>query len=367
MNILYTIISFNTGGAEKLLTDIINNWSYEEDKLILCIINNHYEQSMINMIEKRDNIEIIYLNRERSSKNINFIYRYMSIIREKKIDIIHCQDKESLFLSLIGKFFNRKIKLFNTIHDTNTYVGLRNIYVLIDKYFVTRIIAISQSVKREIVARGISEDKVKVVYNGIDFEKYKIINCNQDKKIENSTFKIGCVARIQPKKKGQDILIKALEIVKLQYPNIKCIFAGTYMKEDTNDMKYLEKMVCDKKLQENVKFIGNVVDIPSFLSEIDIFVLPSRYEGFGISIIEAMASKTPVICSNIDGPKEILGDDKYGKLFEVENYNDLANKIIDLINNFQNINVERAYIYAKENYDIKSMQKKLRNIYLGNS
>ena len=62
---------------------------------------------MINMIEKRDNIEIIYLNRERSSKNINFIYRYMSIIREKKIDIIHCQDKESLFLSLIGKFFNR--------------------------------------------------------------------------------------------------------------------------------------------------------------------------------------------------------------------------------------------------------------------
>ena len=131
MNILYTIISFNVGGAEKLLIDLLNNWNNKEDKIILCIINNDFKNEMIEKIN--ENIEIKYLNRKNNSKSLSFIKEYLNFIRDNNIEIIHCQDKESLLLASIGKIFYKKLKIFNTIHDTKIYSNISKLYVNIDK------------------------------------------------------------------------------------------------------------------------------------------------------------------------------------------------------------------------------------------
>lgn len=87
-------------------------------------------------------------------------------------------------------------------------------------------------------------------------------------------------------------------------------------------------------MEENVKFLGNVDNIPEFLNKIDICVVPSRSEGFGLALVEAMAMGVPCIASNIAGPREIISRTELGKLFESNDSDDLANKLENMIVDF---------------------------------
>lgn len=356
MNVLHTIISFNVGGAEKLLVDTMNNWDCDNDSIILCIINNSYKDNMINRINNRDGLKIEYLNREIGSKNLNFLRKYISLIKENKIDIIHCHDKESVIIGSIAKLIYPKLKIYYTVHDTGIYETIGKTNILMHKIFVKNMIAISDAVKKDILSRGIKENKVTVIHNGIDFSPYEKIIKQKDE-----YYNIGCVARIQPKKKGQDVLINAIKIVKDKYPIVRCYFAGGYEEKDKSDMDMLKRLIDENGLAKNIFFLGSIDNVPKFLENMDLFVLPSRQEGFGLVVVEAMAAKIPVIASDIDGPKEIIGDNKYGTLFKSENHIDLANKIIMNIENHKD--VYDVYSYAKKNFSINSMIDKLLEVY----
>lgn len=359
MNILYTMISFNVGGAEKLMTDILNSWNNSKDKLILCIINDDYKEEMINKIKFKDNIKIEFIKRKKGNKGLNIIIKYLKIIKKYKVDIIHSQDRESMILSIFAKLYKFNIKLYSTIHDTNLYINYNKIYVFLDKIFLNKIISISDAVEKEIESKGVNKSHIEVVYNGINFLDYYTLK----EKEKNNIYKIGCVARIQPKKKGQDILIKAINLVIKKYPDTVCYFAGAYEDKDLTEYKELIKLIDKLNLRNNIVFLGNVQKINKFLNGLDLFVLPSRNEGFGLVILEAIAAKVPVIVSNIQGPKEIIKEDKYGLKFEVDDYKDLANKIIYRIEHKEE-NLDNIYEYYRKKFDINEMIKKLRKIYV---
>lgn len=357
MNILHTVFSFNNGGIENLIVDMLNNWNIDSDNLVLCIINNDYNEELINKIKQKKNIKVILLNRDKGSKSFEFIIKYIDVIRKNKINVIHCHLFEAVKVSTLAKIFIPNIKIFYTVHDTNIYKKFSKKDIIIDNLFVKGIIAISNSVKAEIK----SKNKVEVIYNAIDIDKFS----NRIKEKHNiNSINVGCVARIMPEKKGQDILLKAIAIVKDKYPNIMCYFAGEPQKGKEYYLDELKNYCKKLGITENVVFMGNVGDVPQFLQKLDIFVLPSRYEGFGIVILEAMASKVPVIASRLEGPEEIIKNDKYGKLFEVENHTELAKLIIEEIE-FKNTNkINLAYEYVNKEFNIGTINKKLRQVYL---
>ena len=152
-------------------------------------------------------------------------------------------------------------------------------------------------------------------------------------------------------------------ILKDKYPNMKCLFAGDPPSKNKENIIKLKQLAVNEGVEKRVEFLGNVNDISCFLSKIDIFVLPSVYEGFGISLIEAMATGVPCIAANIDGPKEIIKDNEYGLLFESKNFKDLAMKIDNMIYSYSYNNQNRIKSYIEENYEIKSMIKKLYKVY----
>lgn len=116
-------------------------------------------------------------------------------------------------------------------------------------------------------------------------------------------------------------------------------------------------------LENNISLCGNVENIPDFLSTIGIFVLPSIYEGFGISLIEAMSMGIPCVASNIDGPREIIKDSSLGVLSEPGNAHDLADKIDYVIENYESFNREKIAKYISDNYDIGAMVDKHLALY----
>ena len=131
--------------------------------------------------------------------------------------------------------------------------------------------------------------------------------------------------------------------------------------QQKEELNYLKKLCAQLNLNKRVKFLGNVDDIPELLRKMDILVLPSRYEGFGLAIIEGMASKTKVIASNVDGPKNIITKES-GYLFESDNYKDLEEKIEQCINSNEN-KVNYAYEYAKKEYSINRLCYEYKKIY----
>lgn len=361
MNILYVTFSFNTGGIEKLLIDIVNKMAgIESNKIFLCIINKSYDEMLLKKIDKK--VNIILLDRPVNGNKIKYIMQYIKLILNEKIDIIHCQLENAVKISIFAKMIKPRIKIYTTVHDTKIFTNLKYYEVIMDRVFCNKIIAISDSVKQEILERGIPNNKVIKIYNAIDKDKFTE---KANKIFDKNRIIIGNVSRILPEKKGQDILIEAIAKVKENYPNIICLFAGQAEENDTSVLEKLKNHCALLHVEKNIQFIGNVHDINGFLDKIDIFVLPSRYEGFGIALIEAMAKGIPCIASNIDGPKEILKDEKLGLLFECDNSDDLADKLRYRI---ENMDIEKQFIkdYIYDNYEINIMVNKLINVYSGN-
>lgn len=363
MKIMYLMYSFTVGGSEKLVSDICNEMARCGHSVYLYIVNNNYSNELLQFLGKNVHIEL--QNRSvGGGDKVKTILKISQFIIKEKIDVVHCNALTTPELLFLKPFLFPKVRIIHTVHDVGQYEKLHRWNVRYRNYICDSIVAISESVKNDIIKYGADKKKVSVVYNAINCARFKTISNRQ---IHSTHYAIGNVARIMPEKKGQDILIKAIALLKDKYPEIKCYFAGGY--DDSHQASYNEllKLVDKYELEQNIVFMGNVIDISTLLSELDIFVLPSRYEGFGISLIEAMASGIPCIASSLDGPAEIIGNDLRGILFEVGNHYELAKGIEAIICDFNKYHhiAETAKMYVFNNFSIETMCSRLEVIYEG--
>lgn len=356
LNIMYLLSSFNSGGAEKMITEFFEEAKNHEDaNFLLVVMNDKFDEKLKQRIENTG-YKCIFLNRKEGKLDLKYLFELRKIINENKIDIINSHNYGSKFWSILCKMIMPKLKLFFTIHSIATFKGQNGLKILLYNLFIDENIAISDSVKEVSEKSGIK--RIKRIYNGINTKKYDI------PRLLHENFKIINVARVNHKIKGQDILIEAVNECKKQGYNFKCDLVGGIYDYGQQSYEYLKNLVEKYDLQDDVRFLGNRDDVPNLLSQSDIFVSASREEGFGLTIVEAMSAKIPVISSDVFGPKEIIKDGT-GLFFENENPKDLAEKIIRLYldKNLRENLVDRAYEYAKE-FDMKNMYEKYLTEYM---
>ncbi|MCP4976876.1 MAG: glycosyltransferase family 4 protein, partial [Maribacter sp.] len=309
-------------GKERLLVDVCKVNDYKSNPLTVIIINDVVDDALLSTL-KGTGARVIELKRKPRGQKFKFILLIRSILKRFKPHVIHMHEDLSLFFGLIGSIGMHNRKIF-TLHEVNFYsCSLKDrISKFLAIKLIDRYIAIASSVKTNFdTSVHTNRGKVIVVHNGISLEKFK--RAESLSRLDD----IICVARLYHKHKGQDLLIRALAILRNEGRNCYCRFVG-----EGSSRKYLEKMVEEYELTNSIEFLGNKDDIPELLCNSGIFILPSRYEGFGVSIIEAMSIGIPVIASNIDGPKEIITHGENGLLFESNNARDLVEKIVMLMN-----------------------------------
>jgi glycosyltransferase involved in cell wall biosynthesis len=223
------------------------------------------------------------------------------------------------------------------------------------KYY-NSVVAISNAVKTDIEER--SNFSPCLIYNGINFDSIKFKNKGL---LNNSNFiRLVQVGRLNSKIKGQDILIKALNhlVTAKDFGEFEMDFIGSG--DSYND---LMEMVVKFHLEQKITFLGNKSRdwIYDNLHDYDVFIQPSRFEGFGLTVVEAMAAKIPVIVADNDGPSEIIKKGEYGYIFENGDYEGLSNKMLDVIKNIklgrQRAKSERAYVYANDKFNIQTTAK----------
>lgn len=165
--------------------------------------------------------------------------------------------------------------------------------------------------------------KIHIVPFGIDCEQFS--KKKTDKVSRN--IRIGYIKHLVPKY-GPDYLLKAMAIVLDHFPDTELVIVGHGTMED--DLKMLAGSL---GITGNVKFTGYLQseEIPSILESIDIFIMPSLMDAFGVAAIEAQAMEVPVVASNVGGVSEAVIDGKTGFLVEPKNVQQLATAVIKLI------------------------------------
>ena len=315
MRIVHVVYGLPMGGIETMLVNIANVQADLGHDIHIVVINDIIEQSLVARLDSK--VTVHYLNRKKGSRNPLPVLRLNTTLFGIKPDVIH------LHFASISRYIlipSLRKKLCVTLHTVCKGDTIRDI----EK--IGTIFAISDTVRLDIENRfGL---KAITVYNGIDTSSFR---CRCSYLPDSKLFKILQVGRLDSQHKGQDILLRAVSIIiKLGY-NVTATFIG-----DGISRQRLEELSRELGIEKSVDFIGRKSQeyVSTHISDYDLFVHPSRFEGFGLVVAEAMAAGVPVLVSDIDGPMEIIENGKCGYSFRSEDYNDCANKIIEIINNY---------------------------------
>ena len=184
------------------------------------------------------------------------------------------------------------------------------------------VIIVSPALESYIPARD--HKHVRYIPNGFDALNQDFLASKPDDRHRSDVFFIGRLSR----RKGIDVLIKAVPALKARFPDIRVCVAGSGPLEGS-----VRASVRELKLEENVVLLGQVSEREKYcyLKSARLCAVPSRFEAFGIIILEAMACGRPVVASNVAGIPHVVEDGRNGLLFTPENHEELAEKITCLL------------------------------------
>jgi len=207
-----------------------------------------------------------------------------------------------------------------------------------------------------------AKGKIEIISNGVDTEKFK--NKKTEEKY-NKTKIIITTSRLV-KKNGVDVLIRAIEEVKKEFPDIKCEIIGGGPEES-----YLKKLAEETGVKKEIEFLGTIPHekIPDFLKKADIFARPSRSEGMGNSFVEAMATGLPVIGTPVGGITDIIEDGKTGLFMRLNDYKDLSKKILLLLKDkkLKEILIHNGRITAEKKFSWGDIAEKFGSLFINES
>ena len=182
---------------------------------------------------------------------------------------------------------------------------------------------------------GINEEKIYVIYNGVDINKFKPrtnkTELRQEFGLEEKQKIILFVGRLYHRK-GLEILLHSIPPVLQEFSDVKFVISGTGFKEKEESLRKLAKTL---DIEEHVTFLGYVPDekLPFLYSASDVFVLPAIYENFPFAILEAQAAGLPVISTKVGGIPEFLVDNENGFLITHGDSTELTQRVLTLLQN----------------------------------
>jgi glycosyltransferase involved in cell wall biosynthesis len=233
-------------------------------------------------------------------------------------------------------------------------------YALTSSKSADRVVVNSDFMRGNVVRwYGVSPNRIEVIPNGVELERFvgrgDRLNLGGDPCI----LYLGALS----KAKGLDILIKAIARLRLELPRIELHLVGSTHLEPGDEFRLQAKKEC---VESHVFFYdwASQSMVPRFLKSADICVFPSRLEGFGIIILEAMAAGAPLIASDIGSFREILANGKNGMLFKAGSADALSEAILSL---YQNHGLRKkladAALEAAKAYSWKNIAERYISLY----
>lgn len=357
MKIVHLIPYFSYGGAEIFVKELVKKQSNDKNIKfeVWCLeksINKELEEKIVLELKiKGINVKFITNKKNRKDRIINL----KRLIQKEKPNIINTHLIHTTFYAVLCKVLSKKNTIiYETIH--NTKIEKKWIQKILTKYFTQKTVVISEKIEEILIKDlGIDSKKLELIENGISME------FNKKYEVKDNIKKIICVGRLS-EQKNHIFLLKLYKFLKDK--NIKNIpILEIYGEGELRET--LNQFIIKNELQEIIKLMGVTNNVNQKLLEADLYIMPSKYEGLSISLLEAMGIGIPIVASKVDGIKDILFEDIFEDiLIEDDNIQDFYEKIINLFNNKKlREELSKFELEKVKKYSIEETAKKYNFMY----
>ncbi len=339
------------GGTEKVIVSLANHFhSLGKKVTILTLSNKNDFEGFLN-----SEICVTCLNVRKMKFLIPKLSHY---ILKNRFDNFFANVWPLTSLSFVVRVFSQNTNLIFIEHcnlseqfknKSNFFKYMQKISIRILYKFAHLIVAVSEGVKTDLMHKGVSEDRIKVIYNPVITEPYQELhapNLAAEQWKASSKKKLIAVGRFKAQKNFTN-LVESIHIAKNKLNlDLSLLILG-----DGEERQKISERIIKLNLQENIFLAGWVADPLPYYDLSDLFVLSSDYEGFGVVIVEAMSRGLNIVSTNCkSGPSEILKNGELGFLCEVNNSESLSKTIMDALNHPipKEQLIRRSYDFSEE-------------------
>jgi len=377
-NILYFEPSSGYGGSSKILCQLLKNINTNRFNPIVLVPSDGPQFKKIEDL----GIFLIKYHSDRSAKSskggfVNYLKlairfllqtvplasRFKSLIKKQQIDIVHINTDILSGIPMIIAARISGVKCVCHVRQTRNLTQIEKFF----QRFIDKVIVLNSDAFK-LCKSCVRNGNLVLIYDGIDLDCCKVesgSSIREEFDLGGSVL-VGLIGRIV-EGKGHDDFIKAAAKLSKINSRIKLLIVGSDTSRDQKEYKKLLKICRDFQVADNVIFTGWREDVLNVISELDILVQATSTfnEGFGLTCIEAMALKKPVIATRISGPKEIILHGETGLLINPGDPEELAGAIDYLANN-PDIAIkmgESGKKRAEQLFNIIDCVKKIEDVY----
>ena len=376
-NILYLHAGAEMYGADKILLELVTGLDNSKFHPIVVLPNDGILKDKL--IENGIETYVVhYPILRRKYFNLKGIINYglsylgksneiVKLLKNKKIDIIHANTTAVLE----GIYLKKKLKckLIWHVHEIILKPAIINktISYLIGKY-ADKCVAVSKAVKKHLIdSKFIDENKVEVIYNGVDTERF---NPNVENKylykewnVPDEAIKVGMIGRVNAWK-GQNDFLDAAEGLLKKYSNLYIFIVGSAFAGEEWRVDELKKKIADSQNKDRIIFSEFRTDTPEIHSFFDVLVLPSTNpDPLPTVVLEAMGCGTPIVGYNHGGVTEMVINGETGLLAEVKSSKDLGRKIQQALESDYKLMGQKARDRAVKNFSEYSFISNFSKVY----
>lgn len=305
MKIVQVMPDFGLAGAETMVENLSCGLAAEGcDVLVISFFDLH--TAITERIENRG-IKIKYLGKKRGF-DPSIISKMRKIIKAYQPDVIHTHRYvlPYAFLASMGFKAKRVHTVHNVAQNEQTKVG-KNINRVLFRYFNVVPVALSKEIQRTIQeVYGLPDNRIPVVFNGIDLSRCIV----KESYARKDTFTVLHIGRFMDVK-NHELLLRSFARFKGQHSDARLQLLG-----DGELKENMMQLAGQLNITDAVEFAGLQSNVYPWLHNADVFILPSKFEGMPMTLIEAMGTGLPIIASNVGGIPDMLSSQKEALLIE---------------------------------------------------